>query len=251
MVIENSNGGFRFIRGSAAFCSSGVVAAPGFEIVRASFRPLAALAAGFDFIERHLVSVGRTASSMCGIELRIPKALSNDGFDEFNRGYLKRLKQWNVNVEGLNPITRTNVALEPSPVSQPSMLGFYYTVPAASAAQTFVLAGAAEIKSRGTGNPEIVAQGDLSTAGLRMKTECVMDELAGRLREMNVGWRDASAINLYTVHDAHTILVETLLPALGEAAGRGITWHHARPPVVGIELEIDGHAVNHEMIVSV
>jgi hypothetical protein len=36
-----------------------------------------------------------------------------------------------------------------------------------------------------------------------------------------------------------------LLPALA-GAPRGLTWHYARPPVIGLELEIDGWAVTRE-----
>jgi hypothetical protein len=38
-------------------------------------------------------------------------------------------------------------------------------------------------------------------------------------------------------------MAATILPALGLGALSGINWHYARPPVTGLELEIDGWAV--------
>ena len=38
-------------------------------------------------------------------------------------------------------------------------------------------------------------------------------------------------------------MASTLLPALGAGSRSGITWHYSRPPVTGLELEIDGWAV--------
>jgi hypothetical protein len=67
---------------------------------------------------------------------------------------------------------------------------------------------------------------------------------------MRLGWEDATALNLYTVHDVHPLMASTLIPALGRGAHAGITMHYARPPVTGLELEIDLHAVRIEMILA-
>ena len=121
-----------------------------------------------------------------GIELRIPAALTPAGFDEFNRPYIERLTAWGVMVDGLNPVARTNVAPASSPIAEPSMYGFYYTVPAVGAARpAFVLAGVPEVASREGGKREVVAAGDVSLEGLRRKTACIMEALGGLLGEMS------------------------------------------------------------------
>jgi hypothetical protein len=68
------------------------------------------------------------------------------------------------------------------------------------------------------------------------------------LGELAVSWADASTVNLYTTHDLHALIAPMLIPALASAAHIGITWHFARPPVTGLELEIDAWAVAREEI---
>jgi hypothetical protein len=252
MLLDNPKGNYKFVRGYGAPFSSGALAHPGFEIVHASFKPLAPLADGYGLIEGHMRAAGRPLSAICGIELRIPAALTPAGFDEFNRPYIERLAAWGLMVEGLNPVARTNVAPASSPIAGPSIYGFYYTVPAAAGAArpSFVLAGVPEVASREGGKREVVAAGDVSPEGLRRKTACIMGALGGLLGEMKLGWSEASAVNLYTVHDVHPLFETDLLPALGAAAYRGVRWHYARPPVIGLELEIDGYAARQELVLA-
>jgi hypothetical protein len=249
MLLDNARGNYKFVRGYGAPFSSGALANSGFGIVHATFEPLARLADGYRLIERHLREAGRPIHAVCGIELRIPAPLTPAGFDEFNRGYVERLTEWGLMVDGLNPVARTNVAPAASLIAEPSLYGFYYTAPATDAERpAFVLAGVPEVASRAGGKREIVAVGDVSIEGLRRKTACVLDTLGGLLREMNLGWNEASAVNLYTVHDLHSLFASDLLPALGTAAHRGIRWHYARPPVIELELEIDGYAARQELV---
>ena len=251
MLLDNARGNYKFVRGYGAPFSSGALANPGFEIVHATFKPLVRLADGYRRLERHLREAGRPTHAVCGIELRIPAPLTPGGFDEFNRGYIERLTAWGLMVDGLNPVARTNVAPAASPLAEPSLYGFYYTVPALGAARpAFVLAGVPEVASRAGGKREIVAAGNVSLEGLRRKTACVLEALGGLLREMDLGWSEASAVNLYTVHDLYPLFASDLLPALGEAAYRGIRWHYARPPVIELELEIDGYAARQELVLA-
>lgn len=249
MLIDNPKGGFSFVKGIGPF-SSGAVANAGFEIVHAVAVPVIKLDDGYSVIERHMRDAGRPMNAVCGMELRIPKPLTPAGFEEFNRGYLKRLAAWDVHLDGNNPIARTNVAIEIAPVAEPVLFGFYYTIPSSSRSRTFVLAGAGEVKSmRGT-DLEIVAGSDVSPAGLTQKTLFVMDLLSTRLTEMKMTWTDATAVNLYTVHDAHPVIASTILPVIGVAAHRGITWHYSRPPIIAMELEIDAHAAMREIVIA-
>src|SRR6185437_963058 len=187
MLLDNPKGNYKFIRGYGAPFSSGALANPEFEIVHASFKPLARLADGYALIERHLRDAGRPINAVCGIELRIPAPLTAAGFDEFNRGYIERLTAWGVMVDGFNPVARTNVAPATSPLADPSLYGFYYTAPAVGAARpAFVLAGVPEVASREGGKREIVSAGDVSLDGLRRKSVCILEALGGLLREMNL-----------------------------------------------------------------
>lgn len=246
MLAENTKGNYMFVRGIGPF-SAAVTAQAGFEIVHARFLPLIALNDGYKRVERHLHEVQRPLEALCGMELRIPKVLSREGFDEFNRPYIDRLKGWGLEVAGANPVTRTNVAFDSSPVPEPMLAGFYYTRPSTLRGETFVLSGAPEIASR-EGRVQIVAPGDTSAEGLRQKLECILHVLGGHLSEIKLKWEMATAINLYTVFDVHPLLAPLLLPIIGTASHAGVTWHYARPPVSGLELEVDARAVRTELI---
>jgi hypothetical protein len=108
-----------------------------------------------------------------------------------------------------------------------------------------VLSGVPEIASR-DGRVQIVAPGDTSAEGLVQKTRCVLDILGKHLAELRVSWDQATAINLYGVHDFHPLMESTLLPAIGAGSRAGVTWHYSRPPVTGLELEIDAWAVSRD-----
>jgi hypothetical protein len=248
MLAENTKGNYTFVRGIGPF-SAAVTAQPGFEIIRARFAPLISIQKGYLRVEQHLKELRRPLEALCGMELRIPKVLSREAFDEFNRPYIERLKMWGLEVEGANPVTRTNVAHEINPVSEPALAGFYYTIPATRQGSTFVLSGAPEIASR-DGVVQIVARGDNSIEGLRQKLECILQVLGGHLSEMGLKWDVATAVNLYTVHDVHPLMASTLIPILGAASHAGITWHYARPPVSGLEVEVDARAVRTELILT-
>ena len=253
MVIENVKGNYRFIRGGGPF-SSGCAAQPGFEVVHAAIRPFATLTQGFELVERHLKENHRPIDALCGMHLRIPQPLTLKGFEEFNRPYVERLKSWGLETEGTNPVARTNVALEVSAVPEAMLAGFYYTDRADGSADrrgsTFVLSGAAEMRMGEGGKRELVAAGDVSADGIRRKLECVIEALTGHLRELKLDWDQATAVNLYTVHEVHHVLAPMLLPALGAAAQVGVNWHYSRPPVIGLEVEIDAHAVRRELVLA-
>src|SRR5437763_963344 len=196
MFIENSKGNYTFVRGIGPF-SAAAAAKPGYEIVHVRFLPLAPLNSGYRRVEEHLAQAGRPLDALCGMELRIPRVLSREAFDEFNIPYIDRLKGWGLEVDGANPVTRTNVAYEPNPVSEPMLAGFYYTRTSTAGKPTFVLSGVPEISSR-DGGAQIVARGDTSQEGLRRKLECVLEVLSGHLSEMQLDWHLVNGVNLYT-----------------------------------------------------
>src|SRR5262249_31477823 len=160
--------------------------------------------------------------------------------------YLDRLKKWGLEVAGANPVIRTNVALEANMVSEPMLAGFYYTTRSTAQGETFALSGVPEIATR-EGGVQIVARGDTSPNGMSQKLQCIMQTLGAHLSEMKLKWETATAVNIYTVFDVHPLLAGQLLPSVGAASHAGITWHYARPPVSGLDLEIDVRAVKMEL----
>jgi hypothetical protein len=248
MLIDNPNGNFRFIKGRSPF-SSGAAASLGYEIVRAVFDPLPLLDEGFTRIETHLRGIGRPLSALCGMELRIPKALSYEGFVEFNKPYVQRLEAWKLHVGDLNPVARTNVAVEVEPVPAASLFGFSYTIPSNHKSPTFVISGVPEVKVSSAGQRTVVASGDVSREGMRQKIAQVLDSLSALLLELNASWADATALGVYTVHDIHPYL-ENILREVRSANVHGIQWHYARPPVADTEFEMDVRRVFQEIILS-
>lgn len=245
VFVNNPTGNFQFLKGGGPF-SSGAVASAGYEVVHAIFNPLPPLEKAYSLMEQHLASHKRPIQALCGMELRIPKVLSFEDFGKFNQPYIEKLKQWNLHLEGLNPVARTNVAIEVSPVAVPSVYGFCYTAPSSFRGKTFVVAGAGELRS-GT---EIVRRGDTSTDGMREKAKYVLDIMVGRLKDMEIAWTDVTATNVYTVFHLDPLMKDTILPVLGESARHGIRWHYARPPIVDIDFEMDIRGVRQEITLA-
>ena len=248
MLMHHPTGNYTFIEGIGPF-SSGCKAQPGYEIVHATFDPLPPLQTGFGLIERHLQSLGRPIEALCGMELRIPQPLSPQAFNEFNAPYIKQLADWNILVDGMNPVARTNVAPAVQPVTEPALYGLSYTVPSQHQGTTFVLSGSAETRRAPEGEGyEVVSHGDVSTEGLRQKAEHVRDTLTARLNELEVAWADVTTVQLYTVHNVHPLL-ETSLRSTQESR-HGLLWHYSRPPVTELEYEMDARGVRQEYILS-
>ena len=88
--------------------------------------------------------------------------------------------------------------------------------------------------------------GDVSEEGLREKARFVLAEMERRMSLLGVGWADATATQLYTVHDVHPHLAEEIVTR-GAAPG-GLTWHFARPPVVGLDYEVDVRGIALERV---
>jgi len=250
MLIDNPKGNYRFIAGRNPF-SSGAVADEGHEIVRAAFDPMLPLDAGFTQIETHLRGVGRPLNALSGMELRIPQALSLEAFRHFNQGYVQRIAKWGVQVGELNPVARTNVAVEINPAPVPCVFGFSYTVASSQKKATFVISGAPEVRGSGASERTVVAPGDVSRDGMRKKIVEVLSSLGALLQEVGASWADATAIGVYTVQDIHPYLEELILREVPSANVRGITWHYARPPVEDADFEMDVRRVLQEIILPV
>jgi hypothetical protein len=239
-LLENAPGGYRFLTGISPY-SAGVVALPGFALIRIQLPEPLPYLTGFDLIGAHLAAVGRPKAALCAIELRIPQPLPFDGFAKLNAGYRGVLTQWDLLVGDHNPIARTNVAPVVAAPEEASLYAFTYTVPApAGAPATFVVAGAGDLRDQADLRPEaIVRPGESSAAALQVKAGVVMNVMEERLYGLEREWAEVAAVNIYTPHPPSTPFVSAVLPKLGPAAIHGVHWYFSRPPIAGLEFEMD------------
>jgi len=240
-------GSYRFLPGIAPF-SSGAAALPGHQVVHATLRTPVRWREGFDLIDRHLRAEGRPRAALCAIELRSPAPFTFAGFDAFNAGYQALLAEWKLLVGGENPIARTNVAPVVGAPTEPSLYGFGYTVPGAAPRPTFIVAGAGETRERGVGVEGIVRHGETSADAMREKAVHVMRTMEARLRGLGVGWADVTAIDIYTAQPVESFVADTVLRPAGAAAIHGVRWFPSRPPVIGLEYEMDLRGVARELL---
>ena len=247
MLRDCPNGSYRFLPGITAF-SSGVVATPGWEIVHATLVSPVPWREGFARIDRHLREQGRPRTALCGIELRSPAQFTFEGFAAFNDGYRSLLADWGILVDGDNPIPRTNVAPIAAAPAEPSLYAFDYTVPGTTPTPTFVVAGAGEMRDRARGAEGIVRHGETSPDAMREKARFVMGIMQERMRALGADWSRVTTIDIYTAHPIHGFLVEEILGPAGPAAIHGVRWFPSRPPVQGLEFEVDVRGVFREVI---
>lgn len=250
MTMSSSDfaaGGYRYIPGVFQY-SAGVAALDGFRIERVVFRRPVPLREGFDQIAAHLAAAGRPPAAFCACELRSPEPMSEDVFRAFNQLYVGVLSDWGIVMNGRNPVARSNVCPAIAPPGEPSFHAFSYTVPGESAAPSFVIAGSGEVpEGKDNYRDHVVRPGDTSPAGLRAKADYVLGEMERRMAALGFGWADTTATQVYTVHDLHPFLGDAIV-ARG-AAARGLTWHWCRPPVAGLDYEMDCRAVAIERVV--
>jgi hypothetical protein len=242
-------GGYRFITHAFQY-SGGVAAAPGFRIERAHFAHPPKLADGFDAIEAHLNGIGRPPTAFCACELRSPAQFTEAGFVAFNRHYVQRLETWGIFRDEVNPVARSNVCPEIDPPASPVFYAFSYTVPSdGDAAPSFVCAGSGEAREGGASYADrIVRLGDHSADGMREKARFVLGEMERRMAALGFGWADVTATQVYTVFDIHPFLADEIVRR--GAARAGLTWHYARPPVQGLDYEMDVRGLARELVVS-
>ena len=239
MLLPNSRGGYSFLRGIGPY-SAGVAAAGGFTIEYVRLASPIPWRRGFEWVEAHLRSAGRPRASLCAVALRSPEPFTFAGFDEFNAAYVEVLKSWEILVDGVNPVARTNVAPEVDPPGEPSLASFAFTVPSAAGGPTsFVVSGAGELPEGSHSSDDVVRRGETSRDALAAKARFVLGLVDGRLKGLGANWNDVTVTNIYTVHDVNALLAAEILPRIGRAGQHGITWHYARPPIVSIEYEMD------------
>jgi len=240
-------GGYRFIPGVFQY-SGGVAAEPGLRIERVTFGTPIPLARGFERAAAIIKARGRPLTAFCACELRSPAQFTDAGFRSFNETYVHTLSHWGIYdpASKVNPVARSNVCPEIGPPTEPCFHAFSFTVPANSKMPTFVVAGSGEAREGGASYRErTVRWGETSADAMREKAVYVLTEMERRLQLLGVGWAQTTATQAYTVHDLHPFLADEIVRR--GAARAGLTWHFCRPPVQGLEYEMDcrGVAVEH------
>ena len=247
-AVDFAAGGYRFLPAVFQY-SGGAAALPGHAIERVRFRAPVPLAEGFARIERIISEAGRPLTSFCACELRSPAPFTEEGFRAFNQVYVVTLEKWGLFEGKVNPVARSNVCPELRPPAEPSFHAFSFTVVAdADAAPSFVIAGSAEAREGGASYGErTVRHGETGPDAMREKARYVLGEMERRLATLGFGWTDTTATQVYTVHDLHPFLADEIVRR--DAARAGLTWHYARPPVRGLEYEMDCRGVGRERVV--
>jgi hypothetical protein len=248
MLVPNPKGGYSFLKGIAPY-SAGVVANAGFEIERACLAKHLRLAEAFARLDAHLAALGRPPQALCGMELRSPKPFTFGGFNDFNAGYVHLLEHRDILMSGLNPVARTNVAPEIAAPSEPVVYAFSYTIPARVASRSFIVAGAGELPEGSLDPHDVVRRGETSLDALTEKARFVLGLMDGRVRGLGAAWDEVTAVDVYTVHDIAPFLASLIVPGTGNAS-HGITWHFTRPPITGIEFEMDVRGCAREIVLA-
>jgi len=239
-LIPFPDGGYAFLEGVFPY-SQGVVALPDFTIERVTFAHLVPMAEGFRRIAHHLALQNRPKTALCAAELRSPKQFNFEGFVEFNKLYVAVLEKWRLYRGAKNPVARSNVAPEADAPAEPGFHAFCYTVPSVRTG-SFVVAGSGEWPEGGRFPEDIVARGDVSPAGLDRKCDWVLDTMEYRMKRLNVDWEKEAVTQIYTVHDIHA-----LMPKIQQRVEPcGITRHKCRPPIEGLDYEMDVRCVSME-----
>lgn len=241
-------GGYRYVPGVFQY-SAGVAANPGFAIERAAFETPLPMEEGFAAAERFLEAIGRPTQALCACELRSPAPFSEGGFKDFNLRYVDILQRWKIYNEEANPVARTNVCPVFDPPAGPCLYAFSYTVPARDMAggRTFVVAGSGEApEGRANYRDHIVRFGDTSAKAIRDKLMYVAAEMSRRLSVLGFSIADVNAARAYAAHDIGPLIAGDL--ARSGFARHGITWHLCRPPVLGLETEMDVRRTAREIL---
>ena len=243
-IVVFEAGGYRYLRHEFQY-SGGAMAMPGFTVERARFAKPLPLADGFKAIEAHLNASGRPLTALCACELRSPCQFTEQGFIDFNRHYVQTLARWGIFKDEENPVARSNVCPEFNPPAEPSFEAFCYTVPGGTAKPSFVIAGAGEGRTQAG---RIIALGDTSPKGMSKKARSVLGAMEGRMDALGLNWRQADVTQVYTLYDIHPFFADEIVRR--GAAEHGITWYYARPPIEGLEYEMDVRAVSLERVLS-
>lgn len=250
-TITLADRGYRFIPGAMQY-SGGVAAEPGHRLVHVRFARVLPMTEGWQAIAAWLAAQGAPRSAFVACELRSPAPFTDQGFLEFNTGYHAVLKDWGVlSPDGHNPVARSNVCPEIDPPAAPGFFAFTACLRGDGGVPggDFVASGSGEAREGpGPYAERTIALGDTSEAGMRAKTHWVLGEMERRMGLLGAGWEAATATQVYTVFESLALLRDLIVPR--GAARAGITWHLARPPVVGLDFEMDVRGLAEERVIQ-
>jgi len=70
-----------------------------------------------------------------------------------------------------------------------------------------------------------------------------------RLAALGLSWADTTDTQVYTAQDIPAALARELVSrGSSGASGRGFTWHFDRPPITGLDFEMDCRSVSTELV---
>ena len=246
---EMPSGGYRYIPSVFQY-SGGVSAMSGHVLQRVQFSKPLPMDRGFEKIREYLISIDRPLQAFCACELRSPAPFTEDEFRRFNEIYAGTLSDWGILKDESNPVARANVCPDFDKPKEPSFYAFTHTLELPNTGPTFVISGSGEVpEGKGGYQDHIVARNDISAKGLLEKAEWVLSEMERRMSAFSAGWHDTTAVQVYTVHDIHNLLVKKFAPR--GILRNGFVLHHNRPPVQGLEYEMDCRCVLTERILGV
>lgn len=249
-LVDNSVGGYAFIPG-LPFASQGVRALQGTAIEHVTLLEPITLPEGLDAIRRFLEERKRPIQAACGLELRMPDVLSLEDFVSLNIEYLSHLDSFGLLRDAASPLARTNVVPAVAAPTNVVIVAFSYTMPVEREEATFVVSGVAEVPEGATDPKEVIRAGDTSVDALVEKANFIVDEISARIGVLGTTWDSAAIVNLYSAHDLVFLLKRELLSKRNIVPSGGLTWHDTKPPVFGLELEVDVRRYSHEAMMAI
>lgn len=247
-VVEFTPGAYRFVPSVFQY-SAGAAALPGYRVVRETLAKPIPVAEGFRRIKARLEAQGVPLQRFCACELRSPGQFTDAGFKAFNELYVVTLREWGIMAPDsmVNPVARSNVCPDVGGPAEPSFHAFSYVVDGdGGRGPSAVISGGAEaMEGAGPYAERIVRFEETGAEALEEKALFVVEEMRRRLGLLGFDWPDTSAVQAYSVHDFHHVMPEM---ARRGVLAKGLAWHYARPPVIGLEYEMDCRVVGEELV---
>jgi hypothetical protein len=82
---------------------------------------------------------------------------------------------------------------------------------------------------------------------MREKARSVLGEMERRMELFGFSWQDITVAQVYTVFDLFPCMADDIVRR--GAARNGLAWSFARPPVVGLDYEMDCRGVATEQAI--
>jgi hypothetical protein len=241
--VDFTAGNYRYVPSVFQY-SAGAAALRGFHVERVMFRQPVPLKQGFARIAEIIKGAGRPLTAFCACELRSPAPFDDAGFKAFNEVYVGTLAEWGIyNAETkANPVARSNVCPEIGGPPEPSFHAFSYVAAGEAGSPQFVISGSGEAREgAGPYAERIVRLNETTPDAMREKAVFVLGQMERRMGAFGHGWADTTAVQVYTVHDLHSYMAGEIVSR--GAARTGLTWHFNRPPVIGLDYEMDCRSV--------